>query len=63
MKFDKKVFKDLDIQITEMFIQLEKLKHARKTLSEICEHEWYGNGNDSPYDWEKCSICGEQRKV
>lgn len=63
MKFEKKVFKDLDSQITESAILLEKLKHARKTLSEICEHEWYGAGHDSHYDWEKCSICGEERKA
>lgn len=63
MKFEKKIFKDIDREIVEVNLRLTALKNARTTLSALCEHEWYGGGNDSHYDWEKCSICGTERSV
>lgn len=37
----------------------ERLREFRKT----CKHRWVSDGHDSHYDWEKCTICGETRKV
>lgn len=63
MRFEKKVFEELDTKITEAATLLEKLKQGRKTLSDICEHVWVDDGSDSHYNWEKCAICGETRNV
>ncbi|MDR1339383.1 MAG: hypothetical protein LBK58_04950 [Prevotellaceae bacterium] len=37
----------------------ETLRHLRET----CEHDWVPAGNDSHYDYEKCTRCEERRRV
>lgn len=39
------------------------LNAAIKAYQQNCDHSWEHWGNDSHYDYEKCTKCGESRKV
>jgi hypothetical protein len=50
--------------------ELEKIENAIDSLRDVCSHQsedgkdvYEYEGHDSHYDYEKCSICGETRKV
>jgi hypothetical protein len=42
---------------------LRALEKSIEGLQEICEHEFEPAGNDSHYYYERCRLCGTERKV
>lgn len=42
---------------------LKVLEKSIEGLQEICEHEFKHAGSDSHYDYERCRLCGAERKI
>jgi hypothetical protein len=42
---------------------LKKLEKSIEGLQDICEHEFEPAGSDSHYNYERCRLCGIERKI
>lgn len=43
--------------------RLEKLTAAIDALRELCDHDFAPSGNDSHYNYQRCSRCGFEEKA
>lgn len=39
--------------------EVQKLDIAIRSLQELCDHDWVGDGHDSHKNHYRCSICGD----
>jgi hypothetical protein len=47
----------------EIEAQMKIINKIIELLQKICVHEWTPDGNDSHYDYERCTRCGLRNKI
>lgn len=59
----KELIEKYNAEIAKHQSEIDKRKAAIKALQDLCTHTMVSDGNDSHYNYYKCSICGFKNKV
>jgi hypothetical protein len=63
VKNTAELIKTFEAEKNELRLRIVKIEKAIDAIRDLCVHDWAPDGNDSHYDYEKCTKCGLINKL